>query len=69
MIFENSEEDNKLCFKIDDIDFNKTNKGVWTMSMEDFKSKSGFTKWNEYKQDEPIEEKNVWPIPMKTQTM
>jgi len=67
--FENSEEDNKLCFKIDDIDFNKTNKGVWTMSMEDFKSKSGFTKWNEYKQDEPIEEKNIWQVPMKTQTM
>ncbi len=69
VIFENSEEDNKLCFKIDDIDFNKTNKGVWTMSMEDFKSKSGFTKWNEYKQDEPIEEKNIWQVPMKTQTM
>ena len=65
VIFENSEEDNKLCFKIDDIDFNKTNKGVWTMSMEDFKSKSGFTNWNEYKQDEPIGEDKIWPAPQK----
>ena len=60
IIFENVEQDKKLCFKIDDIDFNKTNPGVWTMSMEDFKNKAGFTKWDQYKQDEPIEEKEIW---------
>ena len=61
IIFENTDEDSNLCFKIDDVDFDKTNKGVWTMSMKDFKSKAGFTKWNEYKQDEPIEEQTIWP--------
>ena len=60
IIFENVENDKKLCFKIDDVDFNKTNPGVWTMSMENFKNKSGFTKWDQYKQDEPIEEKEIW---------
>ena len=56
---------NYFAFKIDDIDFNKTNSGVWTMSMEDFKSKAGYTKWEDYKKDEPIEEKQIWPIPKK----
>ena len=57
IIFENSEDDKRLCFKIDDVDFNHSNKGVWVMSMQDFKNKAGHTKWEEYKQDEPIEEK------------
>ena len=57
IIFPKSLEDNKLCIKIDDVDFNKTNPGVWTMSMNEFKEKSGFTSWQEYKQDEPIQEK------------
>jgi len=57
VIFENTEQDKNLCFKIDDVDFNKSNKGVWTMTMEDFKTKSGFTQWTEYKKDQPIEEK------------
>jgi len=56
VIFENSEEDDQLCIKVDDVDFNKTNPGVWTMSMNHFKQTSGFTSWNDYKQDEPIEE-------------
>jgi hypothetical protein len=60
IIFENSEEDKKLCFKIDDVDFNKTNPGVWTMNMEDFKTKAGFTDWGDYKKDEPLEENTVW---------
>jgi hypothetical protein len=63
VIFPNSEEDTALCFKIDDVDFNKTNPGVWAMSMKDFKAKAGFTKWEQYKQDEPIEDKQIWPIP------
>ncbi len=55
IIFENSAEDNNLCIKVDDIDFNKTNPGVWTMSMNKFKQTSGYTKWDEYKKDKPIE--------------
>ena len=46
IIMPDSEEDTSLCFKIDDIEFNKTNPGVWTMSMKDFKDKAGFTKWD-----------------------
>jgi hypothetical protein len=57
IVFENTEEDTRMCFKIDDVDFNKTNPGVWTMSMNHFKQSSGFTSWKEYTQDEPIEEK------------
>ena len=56
IIFENSEEDDNLCIKVDDIDFNKTNPGVWTMSMDHFKQSSGFTSWSDYKKDKPIEE-------------
>jgi hypothetical protein len=63
IIFPDSEEDTALCFKIDDVDFNKTNPGVWAMSMKDFKAKAGFTKWEQYKQDKPIEDKQIWPIP------
>jgi len=62
IIMPDSEEDSSLCFKIDDINFNKTNPGVWTMSMKDFKDKAGFTKWDDYKQDEPMEEKKIWSM-------
>lgn len=62
IIFENSEEDNNLCIKVDDVDFNKTNPGIWTMTMNEFKQSSGFTSWNDYKQDEPIEEKELWQM-------
>ncbi len=68
VIFENSEEDNKLCFKIDDVDFNTSNKGVWTMNMEDFKKQAGYTTWDEYKQDKPIEEKEIWPTVVSAQS-
>ena len=54
LIFPDTEQDNNLCFKVDDVDFNKTNPGVWTMSMTDFKKQAGFTQWDEYKKDEPI---------------
>ncbi len=67
VIFENSEEDSNLCFKVDDVDFNKTNTGVWTMNMKDFKKHSGYTTWDEYKQDEPIEEKDIWPTVVRNQ--
>ena len=65
IIFPHTEEDNNLCFKVDDEDFNKTNKGVWTMSMDDFKDNAGFTKWDQYKKDEPIGEEKIWPVPQK----
>ena len=57
IIFPDSENDDNLCIKVDDVDFNKTNPGVWTMTMDHFKQSSGFTSWKEYTQDEPIEEK------------
>mgnify|MGYP001280664010 FL=1 len=65
IIFPFTEDDKQLCFKVDDEDFNKTNTGVWSMSMEDFKDKSGFTKWDQYKKDQPIGEDKIWPVPQK----
>jgi len=65
IIFPNSEDDDQLCIKVDDVDFNKTNPGVWTMSMDHFKQTSGFTSWKEYKQDEPIQE-NKWTLSTNT---
>jgi len=55
----NSEGDDNLCIKVDDTDFNATNPGVWTMSMDHFKQTAGFTSWDEYKKDEPLEIKNA----------
>ena len=66
IIFENVDNDKQLCFKVDDIDFNKTNSGVWTMSMNHFKQTSGFTSWKDYKQDEPIQE-DKWIIKVPKQ--
>ena len=59
VIFPNSEDDDNLCIKVDDVDFNATGPGVWTMSMNHFKQSAGFTSWDEYKQDEPIEENHA----------
>jgi len=41
--------------KIDDVDFNATNKGVWTHSVHSLMDPRKFTNWNQYKQDEIIE--------------
>jgi len=30
--------------------------------MKDFKDKAGFTKWDDYKKDEPLEEKKIWSM-------
>tara|TARA_A100000164_G_C21598939_1_gene626577 strand:- start:107 stop:652 length:546 start_codon:yes stop_codon:yes gene_type:complete len=65
IIFPHSEDDEQLYIKVDDVDFNATGPGVWTMSMNYFKQSSGFTSWDEYKQDEPIEEKEIWPLPIQ----
>ena len=62
VIMPDSEEDTSLYFKIDDVDFNKTNSGVWTMGMQDFKEKAGYTKWDDYKQDEPMDERKIWSM-------
>jgi hypothetical protein len=59
VIFPNSEDDDNLCIKVDDVDFNATGPGVWTMTMDHFKQSAGFTSWDQYKQDEPIEESDV----------
>ena len=40
--------------KIDDIDFNATNYGVWCHSLQDLTSRDKFTSWNEYGKDEII---------------
>ena len=65
IIFPCTEDDKQLCVKVDDVDVNKTNTGVWSMSMADFKGKAGYTKWDQYKQDEPITEDKIWPTPVK----
>jgi hypothetical protein len=54
IIFKDSDDDKQLHFKIDDVTFRHSNPGVWTMSMKDFKDKSGFTDWNQYSKDEII---------------
>jgi len=54
VIFENSDDDQQLHFKIDDVTFRHSNPGVWTMSMREFKRKSGFTDWDQYSKDEII---------------
>ena len=54
VIFENSDDDQQLHFKIDDVTFRHSNPGVWTMSMQEFKRKSGFTDWDQYSKDEII---------------
>jgi len=65
IIFPKSEDDDNLCIKVDDVDFDNTNPGVWTMTMNHFKQSAGFTSWKEYKQDKPLEEKKIWQIQSK----
>lgn len=54
IIFEHSDDDQQLHFKIDDVTFRHSNTGVWTMRMKDFKKKAGFTDWNQYSKDELV---------------
>ena len=44
--------------KIDDIDFNATNSGVWCHSLAELKSDQVFTEWKEYGNDQIIEGTN-----------
>ena len=59
IIFPHSEDDDRVHMKLDDVDFKATGPGVWTMSMNHFKQSAGFTSWDKYAQDEPIEEADV----------
>ena len=54
--FNPDEAENFFYWGAYDVDFNKTNPGVWTMSMNHFKQTSGFTSWNDYKKDKPMED-------------
>jgi hypothetical protein len=65
IIFPKGEDDDNLCIKVDDVDFDSTNPGVWTMSMNHFKQSAGFTSWKDYKQDKPLEEKKIWQTQSK----
>ena len=40
--------------KIDDVDFGKTNPGVWCHSLHDLKDRNKFTDWSKYTKDEVI---------------
>lgn len=42
------------CVKIDDIDFEATNPGVWVHQLDSLKKRSQFTDWSKYKGDEII---------------
>ena len=42
------------CLKLDDIDFNRTNPGVWVHSVHDLMERSRFTNWREYRNDTVI---------------
>lgn len=39
------------CIKLDDIDFNRTNPGVWVHSVHDLLDRSVFTDWKQYGKD------------------
>lgn len=40
--------------KIDDMDFDATNPGVWTHSLHSLMSRRTFTDWNQYNEDKPV---------------
>lgn len=40
--------------KIDDIDFDDTNPGVWTHSLHSLMSRRTFTDWDQYNKDTPV---------------
>ena len=44
--------------KVDDVDFNETNKGVWCISKDSMISNAKFTDWKAYEDDEIIKTNN-----------
>ena len=51
-----------LTVKIDDIDFNATNPGVWCMHFREVTDSNRFTDWNEYGTDVVIKEEALAPV-------
>ena len=43
------------CIKLDDSDYDATNPGIWIHQVHDLMSREKFTKWDQYKNDDPIE--------------
>lgn len=50
-----------LTIKIDDIDFNATNPGVWCMNVQEVTDANRFTDWLEYEGDEVLAEELIDP--------
>ena len=51
-----------LTVKIDDVDFNGTNPGVWCMHFREVTDSNRFTDWNEYSTDFVIKEEALAPF-------
>ena len=43
------------CIKIDDKDFQHSNKGVWVHNLRNLQTPHTYTGWNEYTQDKPLD--------------
>ena len=43
-----------INIKLDDEDFEATNSGVWSTTIETIKVPNNFTDWEQYKKDKPI---------------
>lgn len=43
------------CIKLDDVDFDSTNPGVWVHSLHDLQKRGVFTDWSKYTNDDVIE--------------
>ena len=54
--------------KIDDIDFDATNEGVWCHSLDKLKSYDRMTIWSEYGEDEIIKEEEYYESSTKEQS-
>lgn len=50
-----------LTVKIDDVDFNATNEGIWCLHFRELMDSNRFTDWNEYSTDTVIGESNDLP--------
>tara|TARA_B100000902_G_scaffold25505_1_gene30663 strand:- start:2969 stop:3523 length:555 start_codon:yes stop_codon:yes gene_type:complete len=44
------------CIKIDDVDYNHSNPGVWVHQVNELMQRSKFTDWKQYTKDKPIKE-------------
>lgn len=46
-----------LAIRLDDIDFNKTNSGVWVLNRDTFNNSQCYTSWSEYSTDKIVKHK------------